>query len=146
MSPLELLAELRARDIRLWCEGDKLRYDAPEGAFSDELRAAVVRHKPELVRLLARESQRRAELPLRAMDRDGPLPLSSGQERLWFLDRLEPGSLAYNVPATVRLRGSLRPDVLERCDRIFELPNPRRPRLVVSDQDDTSQNPSEIVS
>jgi amino acid adenylation domain-containing protein len=38
---------------------------------------------------------------------DGPLPLSFGQERLWFLDRLEPGSTAYNMPAAVELRGSL---------------------------------------
>ncbi|MBW4718783.1 non-ribosomal peptide synthetase [Saccharothrix obliqua] len=32
-------------------------------------------------------------------------PCSPGQERLWFLDRLEPGSPAYNVPAALRLTG-----------------------------------------
>jgi amino acid adenylation domain-containing protein len=45
--------------------------------------------------------------PLRAMPRDGDLPLSFAQERLWFLDRLQPGSPAYNMPAAVRLRGDL---------------------------------------
>ncbi len=34
-------------------------------------------------------------------------PLSFNQESLWFLDRLEPGSTAYNVPRILRLRGAL---------------------------------------
>ncbi|HEY0409034.1 MAG TPA: condensation domain-containing protein, partial [Candidatus Dormibacteraeota bacterium] len=37
----------------------------------------------------------------------GDLPLSFGQERLWFLDQLTPGGTAYNVPVAIRLRGSL---------------------------------------
>ena len=37
-----------------------------------------------------------------------PLPLSFAQQRLWFIDRLEPGSAAYNMPAALRLRGAPR--------------------------------------
>ncbi|MER6582646.1 condensation domain-containing protein, partial [Nonomuraea sp. NPDC001023] len=33
------------------------------------------------------------------------MPLSPAQERLWFLAQLEPGTPAYNVPLTLRLRG-----------------------------------------
>ena len=40
------------------------------------------------------------------------LPLSFSQERLWFLDRLDPGSAVYNMPAAVELRGALRPAAL----------------------------------
>lgn len=45
----------------------------------------------------------------------GPSPLSFGQERLWFVDQLQPNSPAYNIPAIFPLFGPVSPDVLERC-------------------------------
>ncbi|MGF1426682.1 amino acid adenylation domain-containing protein [Kitasatospora sp. LaBMicrA B282] len=45
-------------------------------------------------------------------DRSRPLPLSFGQQRLWFLDQLEPGSAEYLVPLTWRLHGPLDTDAL----------------------------------
>ena len=43
--------------------------------------------------------------PLQAIARDQDLPLSFAQERLWFLDQLEPGSTTYNLDGAVRLSG-----------------------------------------
>jgi Condensation domain/Phosphopantetheine attachment site len=45
--------------------------------------------------------------PLRRADRTLPLPLAFAQQRLWFLDRLTPGSSAYTIATPVRLRGPL---------------------------------------
>ncbi|HYH79360.1 MAG TPA: amino acid adenylation domain-containing protein, partial [Longimicrobium sp.] len=45
--------------------------------------------------------------PVVPVPRDGELPLSFAQQRLWFVDQLEPGSAAYNVPVALRMRGDL---------------------------------------
>src|SRR5688500_5957089 len=62
---------------------------------------------------------RRAELPVLPpvvpTGRTGALPLSYAQERLWFLDRLEPGSTTYNIPVAWRLGGALDQPALERA-------------------------------
>ena len=47
------------------------------------------------------------DAPLVAVPRAGALQLSFMQERLWFLDQLEPGATILNTPAAVRLRGEL---------------------------------------
>ncbi|HEX2091416.1 MAG TPA: amino acid adenylation domain-containing protein, partial [Longimicrobiaceae bacterium] len=52
--------------------------------------------------------------PLVHARRDRPLPLSFAQQRLWFIDRLEPGSSTYNMPVALHLRGRLDAQALER--------------------------------
>nr|WP_296780765.1 non-ribosomal peptide synthetase [Rhodococcus sp. (in: high G+C Gram-positive bacteria)] len=51
-------------------------------------------------------SVRRAPVTARA-DRTSPIPLSLAQQRMWFLNRLDPDSSAHNVPVTIRLTGEL---------------------------------------
>ena len=45
--------------------------------------------------------------PIQPLSRDGELPLSFAQERLWFLTQLEPGNPFYNAPGAVHLSGRL---------------------------------------
>src|SRR5437879_831546 len=42
-------------------------------------------------------------------------PTSFAQQRLWFLDQLEPGTAAYNLPRAFRIIGPLDPNVLHRA-------------------------------
>ncbi|MFJ8935178.1 non-ribosomal peptide synthase/polyketide synthase [Streptomyces sp. NPDC102365] len=57
--------------------------------------------------------------PIPAVPRDRPLPLSSAQRRLWFLDDLTPGGTEYNTGLALRLRGALDAGALRRAlDRL----------------------------
>jgi amino acid adenylation domain-containing protein len=51
--------------------------------------------------------------PLVPVPRTGGIQLSFAQQRLWFLDQLQPGSAAYNIPSPVRLTGDLQAGALE---------------------------------
>ncbi|HEU4559698.1 MAG TPA: amino acid adenylation domain-containing protein, partial [Longimicrobium sp.] len=71
--------------------------------FGVELPLRALFEGPTVAELAVRvEEMRRAGLPVLPpvvpVERTGALPLSFAQERLWFIDRLEPESAAYNVP------------------------------------------------
>jgi amino acid adenylation domain-containing protein/non-ribosomal peptide synthase protein (TIGR01720 family) len=69
--------------------------------------------------LLRLEGQRQDALhsPIRRADRSAALPMSFSQQRLWFLDQLEPGTAVYNLPAGLRLEGPLDVAALARSLR-----------------------------
>ncbi len=52
--------------------------------------------------------------PIQPVPRDQTLPLSFAQQRLWFLDQLQPNNPLYNIPRTLRMRGPLDAACLER--------------------------------
>ncbi len=68
----------------------------------------------ERTEALQRQKQGLESPPMTRVSRDEPLPLSFAQQRLWFLDQLEPNNPLYNVPHIVRLRGALHAAVLEK--------------------------------
>lgn len=89
-------------------------------SFQVELPLRTLFEDPTISSLAARiEKTRNSETrfyapPIRRLPRDQGLPLSFAQQRLWFLDQLEPESSAYNVPATIVLKGPLHITALEQ--------------------------------
>jgi amino acid adenylation domain-containing protein/non-ribosomal peptide synthase protein (TIGR01720 family) len=61
-----------------------------------------------LAEQVAAAHQTDAEMPpLVPVAHDRPLPLSFAQQRIWFLDRLDPGRATYTIPIALRLTGPL---------------------------------------
>ncbi|NRD47314.1 non-ribosomal peptide synthetase/type I polyketide synthase, partial [Corallococcus exiguus] len=78
-------------------------------ALEVELPVRALFEAPTVAALAARiDSAARTQAPaLRPVPRDGDLPLSFAQQRLWFIDQLQPLSAAYHMPTFVRLVGPL---------------------------------------
>ncbi|HKX31502.1 MAG TPA: condensation domain-containing protein, partial [Blastocatellia bacterium] len=81
-----------------------------------ELAIRTLFESPSVAELDPRLREARKETPqLTRRERPERLPLSDGQQRLWFLDRLGGTSAEYNMPVALRLRGDLDREALERA-------------------------------
>ncbi|HEU4885923.1 MAG TPA: amino acid adenylation domain-containing protein, partial [Longimicrobium sp.] len=82
-----------------------------------EVRIADLFERPVLADLArAIQSAARTELPpIEPVERDGALPLSFAQQRLWFLEQLGDLGDTYHIPMRQRLRGELDRAALRRA-------------------------------
>ncbi|MGW4113976.1 condensation domain-containing protein [Actinosynnema sp. NPDC004786] len=86
---------------------------ALERDFAVRLTFADLYAHPTVRALAARVAELRdaggtgAPASVAVVPRGGALPVSFGQEQLWYLDRLDPGTPLYNIPHDLRLTGPL---------------------------------------
>ena len=80
--------------------------------FRELFEAPTVAGLAERIERARGEAGQGAALTLRRMAREGDLPLSFAQQRLWFLDQLAPGNPFYNIPSNLRMSGPLDVPVL----------------------------------
>lgn len=121
MTAHELLVRLRALNVRIFPEGERLRVVEPASdVVSEELWDELQRNKAELLRILEHAAQSgKSRSPIARAERPRNLPLSSAQQRLWFLAQMEGVSDAYNIPVGLRLSGELdRRALRQALDRI----------------------------
>jgi amino acid adenylation domain-containing protein len=102
---IEFLSYLRTLGVRLAVKDDKLSCTAPKGVLTPPLAAELKERKAEIMLLLGQNSGRQVP-PITRLGRSEYEP-SAGQRQLWFLDRLDPDSSAYNISFALRLTGSI---------------------------------------
>jgi hypothetical protein len=97
-----LLADLSGRGIHLRLENGALKYAAPPGALTPDIRARLQAAKSQTIEHLRQIGTR-------------PLPASLTQRRFYALQQIDPDWSFYNVPFLFRLTGLLDPDKLRRA-------------------------------
>ncbi|MGH8672534.1 MAG: amino acid adenylation domain-containing protein, partial [Burkholderiales bacterium] len=112
----ELLAELHRQDVKLWREGDQLRYSAPKGVMNDTLRSRIAARKAEIIQFLEEaESLNRSRPPrIEPTKHEEEVPLAFSQEALWFLEQFNPGTSLYNLSTAQRITGPFNPALLKK--------------------------------
>ncbi len=114
MKVVDLLTSLAKMDIQLWLDGGNLRFNAPEGAFTAEIKQQVIANKAAIVEFLG-QAKKLTDSPIPKVPRDDkPLPVSFGQQRLWVIDQITPNDVTYNMSTALRIDGALKVDILEK--------------------------------
>ena len=111
----EFLLDISSLDIKLKIDGERLYCNAPEGQLTPELSVQLRERKTEILEFLNNNFVSNSTYsPIDPVPRDTNLPLSFAQQRLWFINQLEPNSTAYNFPLSLRLTGALNVAALEQ--------------------------------
>ena len=103
--------------MQLNLEDETIRLNAPKGSLTPALQAELKANKPGLLELL-RAAQKnvgtRAAAPIPRVARQERMPLSFAQQRLWFLQQMDPESTAYNLLSAILMEGSIDAGLLEQ--------------------------------
>lgn len=141
---LELLSHLKDLGVELSIVEEKLSIDAPKGVITPSLRVELTKRKDEIIQILvdSASSSGSDSLPLRSVSRDGKLPLSFSQQRLWFLSQMDPDNRAYVLPSALRIEGRLNVEAFKRSmNEIYKRHEALRTTFKATDDD-----PEQIVS
>ena len=106
-SLLGLMTELRRARVRIWVEGEQLRYQAPKGALTPLLRAVLRPRKADILEFVGRAQAGTEAFPLGPVPRDGDQQISLAQYPLWVLDQMHGPTPTYNISLALRLTGIL---------------------------------------
>ncbi len=122
LTTADFLLRLRQLDIEVDLAGERLKVNAPKGAVTGEVLEELKRRKDQLVEFLAQAGVAGSPQapPLLRVDREGEIPLSFAQQRLWFLTQLEPESPFFNVPGAIDCEGPLDRAALEGAIEAME--------------------------
>ncbi|UAA39459.1 amino acid adenylation domain-containing protein [Paraneptunicella aestuarii] len=122
MTIAKLINEIHAKGIKLWQIDGQLKFKASKEAWTDDIRDKIIANKEDIIAFLSQASKTSDIPPIEPVSRidaDGrpiaSFPLSFAQERLWFIEQMEPDNTSYNLPGAVTISGDLNTEHLEQA-------------------------------
>jgi amino acid adenylation domain-containing protein/FkbH-like protein len=100
-----LIDELKIRRVQLWIDSGNIRYKAPKGAMTEELRNTLVKYKTDIIEFL--EDRKHVETKNH--------PLSYNQQSIWFMHQIAPESSCYTIAAACKVVSPMDRDSMERA-------------------------------
>ncbi|NES72900.1 MAG: non-ribosomal peptide synthetase, partial [Okeania sp. SIO2D1] len=117
MKTMEFVSYLQNLGVKLWIDGEQLRYRSPKGVITPELKQSIVERKADILKLLKKAQKNRqsdAASSIQPISREQVIPLSHAQQRLWFIEKMGLSRNAYNIPTILHLVGQLDEVALEK--------------------------------
>ncbi|CAL2088803.1 non-ribosomal peptide synthase/polyketide synthase [Tenacibaculum sp. 190524A02b] len=117
---LNILKEAKQQGVKIGVKGDSLTVKSV-APINSELLQKIKEYKPHIIKYIENLRSKNKTSALKKVtpyDRETitKIPLSFGQERLWFVDQLQ-GTEAYHMPFVLRFEGELEVEILEQAFR-----------------------------
>ncbi|MFS0592510.1 amino acid adenylation domain-containing protein [Cytobacillus horneckiae] len=116
MKLIELLGILRKNNIKMWVENNNLHFDDPNQFLSEDMYQNLNDKKQEIISLFKDAKQTKDDVNNKKIVKQVKpenIPLSFAQQRLWFMEQLQPGTSFYNIQDVRQLEGRLNISALE---------------------------------
>lgn len=116
MTIIEIITELRKINVYPKLDGDSILLNGNIKGVSQELLAEIRTRKEEIVLFLKeRTAQKEESEPIPLVAPSSDYPLSNAQKRIWVLSQFEGGNSAYNIVASLYLKGKVHPENLQQA-------------------------------
>lgn len=110
----QLIHKLRQHNIDIEVSEGKINLKIPQGLQADDLIREIKANKESLIAYIGASREQEGFRPLSPVAPGEDYGLSSAQKRLYFLQELDPDSIAFNMPQTKRFRQRLDPKTVVR--------------------------------
>jgi fengycin family lipopeptide synthetase D len=104
----DFISKLADKNIKLWVDGESLRYKAPKGELSPEILDDIKERKQAIIQyLMAENAGNDLYQPIEPVGSKEYYPLSPAQRSMFLLNQIDQESTAYNLTQVLKIEGEL---------------------------------------